>query len=79
MNTPRGYVFGEINRKRAQWRRKRSKSLAGAPAMGVAFISSADRNFWTGTLILVCQVELVAKRGGVLSIQGAHGTLLQAV
>src|SRR5438552_6578871 len=46
---------------------------------GVAFISSADRNFWTGTLILVCQVESVAERGGVLSIQGAHGALLQAV
>ena len=42
--------------------------------MGVAFISSADRNFWTGTLILVCQVESVVKRGGVL-LKGDAGSL----
>ncbi len=47
--------------------------------MGVAFISSAERNFVTGTLVLVCQVESFAKRGGVLSIQRAYGALLQTV
>lgn len=42
-------------------------------------MSSTERNLWTGTLLLVCQVKSPPQRRRILSIQGTNGAFLETV